>query len=147
MALATHLSEAALKKRVERQRHLAEFPGRLAAWEDAVGKTVAVVARVSGRVEQWAVAFSDGTFLLARPAEATPEAIEAALAGLRGALEAHHAEAFALLDQLQAEGAEAMRLARMEKVLGAVRSNLPQIPELRAELLRVLVGQDAHEGD
>jgi hypothetical protein len=31
-----------------------------------------------------------------------------------------------------------MRLARMEKVLGAVETNLPRVPELREELRRLL---------
>jgi diglucosylglycerate octanoyltransferase len=138
-------SEAALAKRADRTRYLECFPGRLPGWDAAVGKTVAAVARIAGRVEQLAVAFSDGTFLLTRPAEMTPEAVEAALVGLRAILELHHAAAFATLDRLQAEEAEAMRLARMEKVLGAVQSNLPQIPELRSELLRILGVNDAHE--
>jgi hypothetical protein len=145
MAITTHYSEAALAKRAERSRHLEAFPGRLAGWEAALGKTVAAVVPVPGRIEQLAVAFSDGSFLLTRPAEATPEAVEAVLAGLRSVLEAHHPEAFAALDRLRAEEAEAMRLARMEKVLGAVQTNLPQIPELRAELLRVLGVNDADE--
>ena len=107
MTLSTHYSEAALAKRAERVRHLETFPGRLAGWEEAVGRTVASVVRVPGRVEQLAVAFSDGTFLLAREGEATAEAIEGALAGLRGSLEAHHAEALAMLDRLRAGAAVA----------------------------------------
>jgi hypothetical protein len=138
MALSTHFSEAALAKRAERMRHIEGFPGRLADWDGAVGKIVAAVAHVPGRPEQVAVAFADGCFLVTGPAEATPQAVESALAGLRDALESRHAEAYADLDRLRAEEAEAMRLARMEKVLGAVQANLPQIPELRAELLRIL---------
>lgn len=142
---STHYSESALAKRAERRRQLEQFPGRLAGWDAAVGKTVTAVAPVASRDRQFAVAFTDGSFLLTRPVEAAPEAVEAALAGLRDAMEAHHREAYAILDRLQAEEAEAMRLARMEKVLGAVQTNLPQIPELRAELLRLLGGEDAHE--
>jgi hypothetical protein len=142
---STRYAEAALAKRAERTRYLEKFPGRLPEWEAAVGKSIAAVVPVPGRIEQLAVAFSDGSFLLARPAEATPEAVETALAGLRDTLEPQHAEAFAALDRLQVEEAEAMRLARMEKVVGAVQTNLPQIPELRAELLRVLGENDANE--
>ena len=138
MADSSHWSEAALAKRAERMQHLKEFPGRLADWESAVGKTVVAVALVPGRSEQVAVAFADGCFLMAHPTAPTPEAVAGALAGLRDALEPRHVQAYAELDRLRAEEAEAMRLARMEKVLGAVQANLPQVPELRAELLRLL---------
>jgi hypothetical protein len=138
-------SEAALAKRAERARQVEAFPGRLASWEAAVGKRVAAVAPVVGREERQAVAFEDGSFLLTGQAEATPEAIMAALDGLRPVLEAHHSDAYGALDQLRAEEGEAMRLARMEKVLGAVQTNLPQIPELRAALLRLLGVSDESE--
>ena len=53
-------------------------------------------------------------------------------------LETAQPEAYAELDRRIAVEREAMRLARMEKVLGAVETNLPQIPELREELRRLL---------
>src|SRR5687768_9791346 len=106
MPPSTQFSEAALAKRAERQRHLEGFPGRLPGWEAAVGKRVAAVAPVPGRLEQLGVAFTDGSFLLTRPAEVTPEVVETALEAMRRQLEPRHAEAFAALDRLRAEEAE-----------------------------------------
>jgi hypothetical protein len=132
------LSEAALAKRAERRRFLETFEGRLDSWSGAVGKTVAAIALLPGQEERVAVAFADGSFLLTCPAEAALDVVEAGLIALREQLEPRHEAAYADLDRLRSEEAEAMRLARMEKVLGAVQTNLPQIPELRAELLRLL---------
>ena len=131
----THYSEAALERRREKFACLEAFPGLLRDWSDARGKTVEqVVVAADERV----LVFTDGCFLVARPGPVSGEALQKAVEAARPALEAHQGEALAELDRLAAAEREAMRLARMEKVLGAVETNLPQVPELREELRRLL---------
>jgi hypothetical protein len=132
---STRHSEAALERRREKLEYAASFPGMLRDWAACEGKTV---ERVAGTPGAPVVVFTDGTFLLAQPGAPKAEEALAALESAREALRAHHPEALAELDRRAAAEKEAMRLARMEKVLGAVESNLPRVPELRDELRRLL---------
>lgn len=131
----THLSEAALDRRREKFQYVAEFPGLLPTWSEARGRTVAQVVSVG---EAQVLVFTDGCFLVALPSPLAGEAALKVLLGAREALASHWAAEFAELDRRIAAEREAMRLARMEKVLGAVEQNLPQVPELRQELLQLL---------
>jgi diglucosylglycerate octanoyltransferase len=129
-------AEEAMERRKARIAFILAFPGRLERWEQAVGKSVAHVQTGAGGATL--VLFGDGTFLVAGPWTGAPDELQALLSDARAALEPHQPDAYAQLDALQAAEAEAMRLGRMEKVLGAVRNNLPQIPELREALLELL---------
>ncbi|MCI0568043.1 MAG: hypothetical protein L0Z52_07625, partial [Acidobacteria bacterium] len=63
--------------------------------------------------------------------------------GLRAArqvLEPRHREAFAEYDRLVRQDKEALRHARMEKILGAIQNTLEQIPELKDRLRRLVDG-------
>jgi diglucosylglycerate octanoyltransferase len=131
----THYSEAALERRREKFAYAEEFPGLLKEWREVAGKTVEAVAVAE---EARVVLFTDGCFLVARPGPAAGEPLMAAIESVREALRKHRPEALDQLDRLAASEREAMRLARMEKVLGAVETNLPQVPELREELRRLL---------
>ncbi|HTE21276.1 MAG TPA: hypothetical protein VK689_23165, partial [Armatimonadota bacterium] len=127
----THYSEAALDRRREKFAYLEAFPGLLRDWDEAAGKTVAsVVAAEDERV----LVFTDGCFLIARPGPVSGDALLKAVEAARPALATHQPDALAELDRRAAAEGEAMRLARMEKVLGAVETNLPRVPELREEL-------------
>jgi hypothetical protein len=131
---STYHSEIALQRRKDKQEFAAHFPGLLTA-DAAVGKTVARVLTVG---HYQLLIFTGGGFLVTGSSHLTTEEWLALLDAAREALEPLHAEAYAELDRRIALEAEAMRLARMEKVLGAVENNLPQIPELREELRRLL---------
>lgn len=131
----THFSEAALDVRRQKQALAAALPGRLDSWTAAAGRTVAGTLPLdSGEL----VVFTDGAYLFARPAPLAGDALVTALLAARTLLEPHHGAVLAELERLAAAEREAMRLARMEKVLGAVETNLPQIPELRAALEKLL---------
>jgi hypothetical protein len=138
----THLSEAALERRREKVALVQQFPGRLESWEEAVGRTVAGTAGPPGTT---LLVFTDGTFLLAAPGSSRPDDLLAALLAARDLLAPHRHAALYELDRRVAAEQEAMRLARMEKVIGAVETNLPEIPELREALLRVLENPDADQ--
>lgn len=131
-ALESPLGARALEIRQAKQQCAARFPGRLTGWGDAAGRTVATAV---GPL----VLFTDGSFLYPGGAPRAEEQADALLAAGE-LLRPHHAEAVAELERLAAEEREAMRLARMEKVLAAVRNNLPEIPELREQLLALLQG-------
>ena len=131
----THYSEAALDRRREKFAYLEAFPGLLRCWDEVAGKTIASVVTAE---EECIIVFTDGCFLVARPGPVSGDALLKAVEAARSALSTHQADAFAELDRRAAAEGEAMRLARMEKVLGAVETNLPRVPELREELRRLL---------
>lgn len=113
------------------------FPGRLMTWESAVGKKVEQVVSVSGR-EAGLVVFEDGTFILIPSPDLEPaDLIQALLAG-RPFLERRHPAAFTELDRWIATDKEMQRMARLENIIGAIRNNLPQIPELKDRLKKFL---------
>ena len=51
-----------------------------------------------------------------------------------GCLAGTHAQAYAEYDRLVQKDREALRAARLEKILGAIQNNLEQIPELKDRL-------------
>ena len=111
------------------------FPGRLVSWADAVGRTVeAVVSSGNNAV----VLFADGAFLIVPQSDPEPAAILAALAAARPRLAARHAEAFGALDRLTDRDRELTRRARLDNILGAIRHNAAEIPELKEAVRRLL---------
>src|SRR5262245_11280025 len=111
-------AEEAMEKRKARQAFVWAFPGRLDRWEEAVGKRVAHLH--TGRDGASLVLFDDGTFLVTGAWAGSPDDLQTLFQDARALLEPHQPDAFAQLDRLLIAEAEAMRLGRMEKVLGAV---------------------------
>ncbi|TAK06239.1 MAG: hypothetical protein EPO39_09385 [Candidatus Manganitrophaceae bacterium] len=87
------------------------------------------------------VIFSDGTFVVTPSPDLEPADLIAALLAARPFLESRHGQAYQSLDDYIALDKETQRLARLENILGAIRNNLPQIPELKDELRRFLENQ------
>jgi hypothetical protein len=56
----------------------------------------------------------------------------------RSLLESKHANAYQEYDRLAKNDKDALRQARLEKIIGAIENNLAQIPELK-ERLKALV--------
>jgi hypothetical protein len=117
------------------------FPGRLLDWTDAQGKTVDAVIPAP---ETTVVLFTDGSFAMAPVRELDPAAVVAALAAARPRLEPVHADAYATLDRLDARDREVARRARLEKVLGAIRHNAVEIPELKDAVRRLVASWTDH---
>lgn len=111
------------------------FPGLVLDWKDARGKTVDTVVPAS---DTTVVIFTDGTFGLIPVREQDPGSVVAALAAARPRLEPVRAAAYATLDRLDATDRELARRARMEKVLGAIRHNAAEIPELKDAVRRLV---------
>ncbi len=110
------------------------FPGLVREWTDARGKTVDAVIE-SGDVR--VVIFTDGSFGFASARELDPATVVAALAAARPRLERVHAEAYAELDRLALHDRELARRARLENILGAIRHNAADIPELKDAVRRL----------
>ena len=66
------------------------------------------------------------------------EARESPAEAARRELEPKHREAYAQYDRLVRQDKEALRAARLEKILGAIQNNLAQIPELKDRLRRLV---------
>lgn len=115
-----------------------QFPGLITAWEDISGKAIAAIVPLPSKKEAAVLVFSDGSFAVAPPLAPEPWELEEALRAARHLLEPRHAEAYAEYDRLVRTDKEALRAARLEKILGAIHNNLEQIPELK-DRLRQLV--------
>ncbi len=116
------------------------FPGLLTDWKDAQGKTIDSVVPAG---ETTVVVFTDGTFGLIPVREQDPASVVAALAAVRPRLESMRADAYATLDRLDANDREVARRARLEKVLGAIRHNAREIPELKDAVRRLVASWTA----
>ena len=82
--------------------------------------------------------FTDGSFTVVPPLAPEPWELGQALVDARSLLEPTHKTAFVEFDRLSKKDREALRSARLEKIVGAIQNNLEQIPELK-ERLKALV--------
>lgn len=123
--------DAKWKANLDKVAFMKQFPGLIAGWKETMGKTVKAIVPLKSKPEEVLVVFSDGSFLLAPPHTPEPWELTDALPEARAVLEPYHREAYAEYDRLAATDREATRMARMEKILGAIKNNLEQIPELK----------------
>ena len=105
-------------------------------WAAADGKKIEKV--VAAGLSSAVVIFADGTFVVTPSPDLEPAELIAALLAARPFLESRHGPAFKALDDYVTLDKETQRLARLENIMGAIRNNLPQIPELKEELRRFL---------
>ena len=126
------------KANQEKVAFMKRFPGLTLSWEQAQGKTIETVTPLSSKPGAAVLVFSDGSFTVSPPLEPEPWELGNGLNVARRVLEPKHPEAYKEYDQLVRKDTEAMRTARLEKILGAIQNNLEQIPELK-DRLRQLV--------
>lgn len=122
------------KANMEKVAYLKAFPGFLHNWEELVGKTVEAVTPLKSKIGAAAVVFTDGSLIVAPALTAEPYQLGEALQASRRHLEPNHREAYAVYDQLVKKDNDAQRTARLENILGAIRNNMEQIPELKDRL-------------
>jgi hypothetical protein len=115
-----------------------QFPGLLQAWEQVHGKTVEAVAPLPSKAGAAVLVFSDGSFTVAPPISPEPWELTEGLRSARAVLEPKHAKAYAEYDRLDRTDKDALRAARLEKILGAIHNNLEQIPELKDRLRKMV---------
>jgi hypothetical protein len=65
---------------------------------------------------------------------AEPYELGETLSAARALLEAKHRQAYTEYDRLVKQDKDALKAARLEKILGAIENNLEQIPELKDRL-------------
>lgn len=111
-----------------------QFPGLLLSWQACQGKTIRAVLPLTGKPGAMVIVFTDATFTIVPPLAPEPWAIGQALIDARAQLESAHRTAYEEYDRLAQKDREALRSARLEKILGAIHNNLEQIPELKDRL-------------
>ena len=126
------------KANQEKVAFMKKFPGLILSWDDIAGKTVEAVAPLKSKPGATVLVFTDGAFVVAPPLAPEPWELTDGLTAARPMLEPKHAQAFQQYDRLVKQDKEALRSARLEKILGAIQNNLEQIPELK-DRLRQLV--------
>ena len=122
------------KANLEKVAFTKRFPGLLQEWQTCQGKTIEAVVPLTGKQGAAVLIFADGSYVIVPPL--APEAWELgqALIDARRLLEPKHRDAYQEYDRLAAKDKEALRSARLEKILGAIQNNLEQIPELKDRL-------------
>lgn len=126
------------KANLEKVAFMKQFPGLLKAWEQTHGKTVESVTPLPSKATAAVLVFTDGSFTIAPPLSPEPWELAEGLASARATLEPRHRDAYSEYDRLVTKDAEALRAARMEKIVGAIQNNLEHIPELK-DRIRQLV--------
>lgn len=115
-----------------------QFPGLVLNWHACEGKTIRAVLPLTGKPGAMVIVFTDASFTIAPPLAPEPWAIGQALVDARAQLEPTHQAAYAEYDRLTKKDKEALRTARLEKILGAIHNNLEQIPELKDRLKELI---------
>ncbi len=126
------------KANQEKVAFMKQFPGLTYQWEAIGGKTIRVVAPLTGKRGAAVIVFTDGSFLVAPPLAPEPLELGEAIQSARRWLEPAHPEAYAEYDRLVARDKDALRSARLEKILGAIQNNLEHIPELKDRLKQLV---------
>lgn len=122
------------KANLEKVAFMKQFPGLLGTWGALVGKTVEAVIALKGKQGAAVLVFSDGTFTIVPPMAPEPYELGEALVVARAVLEPAHQAAYVEYDRLVKKDKDALKSARVEKILGAIHNNLEQFPELKDRL-------------
>jgi hypothetical protein len=126
------------KANLEKVAFMKAFPGLLGSWDALKGKTIEAVIPLKGKQGAAAIICTDGTFTVAPPMMTEPYELGETLTAGRSFLEPKHGPAYREYDRLAKRDKDALKQARLEKIIGAIQNNLEQIPELK-ERLKALV--------
>jgi len=130
-------SDEVWKANREKVAFVKQFPGRLHTWEEIVGKKIEKVIPVPSRPGS-VIIFQDCSFVVVSPPDPEPADLLAGLLAARSDLEPRNVALYQELDGFVQREKDLLRRARLEKILGAVTHNMPAIPELKEELLKLL---------
>ena len=122
------------KANLEKVAFMKQFPGLLGNWESLTGKTVKAVILLKGKQGAAVLVCTDGTFTIVPAMASEPYELGEALAVARTLLEPTHQAAYVEYDRLVKKDKDALKSARVEKILGAIHNNLEQHPELKDRL-------------
>jgi len=119
---------------MEKVAFIKQFPGLTLDWSVCECKTIEAVVTLTGKPSASVIVFTDGSFTVAPLPVPEPWELGQALVDARKHLEPKHAQAYEDYDRLVKKDKEALRSARLEKIIGAIQNNLEQIPELKNRL-------------
>ena len=122
------------KANLDKVAFMKQFPGLLGNWEALAGKTIKAVIALKGKQGAAVLVCADGTFTIVSPMAPEPYELGEALSIARTILEPTHQAAYVEYDRLVKKDRDALRSARVEKILGAIHNNLEQMPELKDRL-------------
>ncbi len=122
------------KANLEKVAFMKQFPGLVGSWDGLAGKTVNAVIQLKGKQGAAVLVCADGTFAIVPPMAPEPYEMGEALAVARTLLEPAHQTAYVEYDRLVKKDKDALKSARVEKILGAIHNNLEQHPELKDRL-------------
>ena len=125
------------KANQEKVAFVKQFPGRVHTWDEVTGKTIEKVISLPGRLGAILV-LHDHTFVVVPRLDPDPADLLAGVMAARSELEAGNITRYQELDRFVQRQKDLLRQARLEKILGAVTHNMPEIPELKEELLKLL---------
>ena len=128
------------KANQEKVAFMKRFPGLITAWEEVHGKTVDSVTPLPSKAPAAVLVFTDGSFTVAPPLTPEPWELTEGLRAARHVLEPKHGEAYVEYDRLVRKDKDALRSARLEKIIGAIENNLAQIPELKDRIRQLVKG-------
>lgn len=87
--------------------------------------------------------FEQGRFSVVEEKDLQPAQMLPVLEAVRKDVEQHHPDFYRKLDSLAEEDRRMQVLARMENILGAIRNNVPQNPELLSSIKNLIAEMDA----
>jgi hypothetical protein len=119
---------------MEKVAFIQRFPGLLLDWKSFEGKTIQAVIPLTVKPGAAVIVCTDATFSVVPVLSPEPWALGQGLVDARTRLEPAHQAAYEEYDRLARKDKEALRTARLEKILGAIHNNLEQIPELKERL-------------
>jgi len=121
----------------EKTAFIKTFPGLFLDWTEAVGRKIKKVVPLkdgTGAI----LMMEDATFTVASRIDPTIHQIYEGIQSLRPELESRLSEAYHNLDEKVFQDKEMSRKARLEKILGAIRNNIAEIPELKEEIEKLV---------
>lgn len=116
-----------------------QFPGLTLDWNVCERKTIEAVVPLTGKPSASVIVFTDGSFTIASLPAPEPWELGQALVDARKHLEPKHGQAYEDYDRVVKKDKEALRSARLEKIIGAIQNNLEQIPELKDRLKELVM--------
>jgi hypothetical protein len=122
------------KANLEKVAFMKQFPGLLGSWDSLAGKTIKAVIPLKGKQGTAVLVCTDGTFAIVPAMAPEPYELGEALMVARTLLELEHRTAYVEYDRLVKKDKDALKSARVDKILGAIQNNLEQHPELKDRL-------------
>jgi diglucosylglycerate octanoyltransferase len=114
-----------------------QFPGLLAAWSDLEGKQIRRVIPLEKHPGAVLI-MEDRTWAVVPNLDPDPAPLQEGIHRAKDVLEGTYRAAYEELERLTAVDRELTRKSRKENILGAIRNNLDQIPELKEEIQALL---------